>query len=57
MDSIQLIKDLTAAFGPPGFEEDVVAIGDTVSVKVIEIDDQGRINLSRKLALKELGQA
>ena len=26
MDSIQLIKDLTAAFGPPGFEEDVVAV-------------------------------
>ncbi|MDR1537955.1 MAG: polyribonucleotide nucleotidyltransferase [Clostridiales bacterium] len=31
--------------------EDVVNVGDIVSVKVIEIDDQGRINLSRKAAL------
>lgn len=28
--------------------EDVVQVGDTIEVKVIEIDDQGRINLSRK---------
>ena len=28
--------------------EDVLKIGDEVTVKVIEIDDQGRINLSRK---------
>lgn len=28
--------------------EDVVKVGDTVKVKVIEIDKQGRINLSRK---------
>jgi len=28
--------------------EDVVKIGDVVSVKVIEIDEQGRINLSLK---------
>ena len=28
--------------------EDVVSIGDTIKVKVIEIDDKGRINLSRK---------
>jgi len=28
MDSIKLIKDLTAAFGPSGFEEEVVAIGE-----------------------------
>lgn len=33
--------------------EDVVAIGDKVQVKVTEIDDQGRINLSRKAVLKE----
>ncbi|MCX7919154.1 MAG: polyribonucleotide nucleotidyltransferase [bacterium] len=33
--------------------EDVVHEGDTILVKVIEIDDQGRINLSRKLALRE----
>ncbi|MDY3052253.1 MAG: polyribonucleotide nucleotidyltransferase [Ndongobacter sp.] len=31
--------------------EDVLNIGDTVKVKVIEIDDQGRINLSRKALL------
>ena len=31
--------------------EDVVNIGDEVLVKVIEIDRQGRINLSRKEAL------
>jgi polyribonucleotide nucleotidyltransferase len=30
--------------------EDVVKVGDEVLVKVIEIDDQGRINLSRKRA-------
>ena len=32
--------------------EDVVHIGDMVSVKVVEIDDQGRINLSLKDAKK-----
>lgn len=32
---------------------DVVKLGDTVTVKVTEIDNQGRINLSRKAALKE----
>ncbi|MCL2572596.1 MAG: M20/M25/M40 family metallo-hydrolase [Defluviitaleaceae bacterium] len=26
MDSVKLIKDLTSAFGPPGFEEDVVEV-------------------------------
>ncbi|MNZ97705.1 Polyribonucleotide nucleotidyltransferase [compost metagenome] len=31
--------------------EDVVAIGDTVTVKVTEIDQQGRVNLSRKAVL------
>ncbi|PSL51237.1 polyribonucleotide nucleotidyltransferase [Salsuginibacillus halophilus] len=33
--------------------EDVVAIGDEVPVKVTEIDNQGRVNLSRKQALRE----
>lgn len=33
--------------------EDVVSIGDELLVKVIEIDNQGRINLSRKAILKE----
>ena len=31
--------------------EDVVAIGDSITVKVTEIDQQGRINLSRKVVL------
>lgn len=31
--------------------EDVVAVGDTIMVKVTEIDAQGRINLSRKAVL------
>ncbi|MDE5946107.1 MAG: polyribonucleotide nucleotidyltransferase [Oscillospiraceae bacterium] len=34
--------------------EDVVSIGDEIAVKVIEIDKQGRINLSRKDALAEI---
>ena len=34
--------------------EDVVAVGDEVIVKVIEIDDQNRINLSRRDALIEV---
>ena len=31
--------------------EDIVCVGDTIEVKVIEIDKQGRINLSRKVLL------
>lgn len=34
--------------------EDVVSIGDEIVVKVMEIDSQGRINLSRKDALSDL---
>ncbi len=34
--------------------EDVVEIGDKVKVKVIEIDDKGRINLSRKALLPRI---
>lgn len=34
--------------------EDIVAVGDIIVVKVTEIDQQGRINLSRKDALAEL---
>lgn len=34
--------------------EDVVSIGDEILVKVVEIDKQGRINLSRKDALADL---
>ncbi|MBS4217703.1 polyribonucleotide nucleotidyltransferase [Bacillus sp. FJAT-49711] len=33
--------------------EDVVSIGDEILVKVIEIDNQGRVNISRKAVLKE----
>ncbi len=37
--------------------EDVVNVGDQVIVKVTEIDDQGRINLSRRDALVEINGA
>lgn len=33
--------------------EDVVSVGDEILVKVTEIDSQGRINLSRKDAIKD----
>ncbi|MCH1623737.1 polyribonucleotide nucleotidyltransferase [Fredinandcohnia quinoae] len=36
-----------------GKVEDVVSIGDEILVKVMEIDKQGRVNLSRKVVLKE----
>ncbi len=37
-----------------GKVEDVVAVGDLVVVKVIKIDEQGRIDLSRKDAIAEI---
>lgn len=44
-----------------GKVEDVVKIGDSITVKVTEIDQQGRINLSRKAVLnnqtKEIAQS
>ena len=33
--------------------EDVVSVGDEILVKVTEIDQQGRVNLSRKDVLQE----
>jgi len=33
--------------------EDIVKIGDKIEVKVTEIDRQGRVNLSRKAALRQ----
>ena len=36
--------------------EDVCQLGDEVEVKVIAVDDQGRVKLSRKAALKELAE-
>ena len=36
--------------------EDVLKIGDMTWVKVVEIDEKGRINLSRKDALKEVAE-
>lgn len=33
--------------------EDILSLNDTVKVKVIEIDDRGRINLSRKVLLED----
>jgi polyribonucleotide nucleotidyltransferase len=37
--------------------EDVVNVGDIIQVKVIEIDEQGRINLSRKATLPGASEA
>jgi polyribonucleotide nucleotidyltransferase len=34
--------------------EDICQVGDKISVKVIDIDDRGRIRLSRKAALEEM---
>lgn len=39
-----------------GQVSDVVNVGDKVWVKVVEIDDQGRVNLSRKKAMEERGE-
>jgi polyribonucleotide nucleotidyltransferase len=36
--------------------EDVVNIGDEIMVKVIEVDDRGRINLSRRDAIRDLAK-
>src|SRR4029450_3808668 len=36
---------------------DLVNMGDEIKVKVLLIDDQGRIKLSRKAAMKELGES
>jgi polyribonucleotide nucleotidyltransferase len=36
--------------------EDVVNVGDEIVVMVTEIDPQGRINLSRRDALKKLSE-
>lgn len=33
--------------------QDVVKVGDSIMVKVLDIDDQGRVNLSRKAVLRE----
>ncbi len=41
--------------GYVGRVEDVVRVGDKVTVKVIAIDDQGRIKLSRKVLLAGTG--
>jgi len=36
--------------------EDVDNIGDEIMVKVIEVDDRGRINLSRRDAIRDLAK-
>ncbi len=36
--------------------EDIVKVGDEITVKVIEIDNMGRINLSRRAVLEKLSQ-
>ncbi len=39
-----------------GKVEDVVKLGDEMLVKVMEVDKQGRVNLSRKAVIKEQRQ-
>jgi polyribonucleotide nucleotidyltransferase len=39
-----------------GKVEDIVKVGDELTVKVIDIDNQGRINLSRRAAFEKLPQ-
>ena len=36
--------------------EDIVKVGDEITIKVIDIDSQGRINLSRRAILEKLSQ-
>ena len=54
-DGMCHIKDLE--FKRTEKVEDVLNIGDMTWVKVTEIDDRGRVNLSRKEALKERSEA
>ena len=54
-DGLVKIKDLE--FKRTEKVEDVLNVGDMTWVKVTEIDDRGRVNLSRKEALKERGEA
>ena len=54
-DGLVKIKDLE--FKRTEKVEDVLNIGDMTWVKVMNIDDRGRIDLSRKDALKERGEA
>lgn len=69
MDFGAFVEIIPGVFGSPGKEglvhisqlaeervnkvKDVVDLGDRITVKVTEIDSQGRINLSRKAVLKE----
>lgn len=54
-DGMCHIKDLE--FKRTEKVEDVLNVGDMTWVKVVEIDDRGRVNLSRKDALRERGEA
>ncbi len=54
-DGMIHIKDLE--FKRTEKVEDVLNVGDWTWVKVTEVDERGRINLSRKDALKERGEA
>ena len=54
-DGMCHIKDLE--FKRTEKVEDVLNVSDMTWVKVTEIDDRGRVNLSRKEALKERGEA
>ena len=48
-----IVKEIEVGEIMLGKVEDVLNLGDEILVKVIEIDNQGKIKLSRKEALKE----
>ena len=49
-----LIRRMDLSWNRIKHPSDVVSVGDEIVVKVMEIDDQGRINLSRKDALADI---
>lgn len=53
-DGMCHVTELSSGYVPR--VDDVVKMGDELPVKVLLIDDTGRIKLSRKAALEELGQ-
>ena len=53
-DGLCHVSELSDQF--VGRVDDVVKMGDEIKVKVLLVDDQGRIKLSRKAAMQELGE-
>ncbi len=53
-DGLVHISNLTPSFVDD--VESVLSVGDEIMVKLVEVDDLGRLNLSRKVVISELGQ-